>query len=147
MFHILYVSCSYESHIPFCHKYFIKYSKPVHSQVITNVKWHIKKIHGYFKYEFKKKSLTRLLWSLLEIDFSKKNIQQILSAPFLSACYERSINRDCSGYLGHSAHDGLFSSVCVSLISRGFIQDWSTKWKDFSLFCWAFHTARPLMSF
>lgn len=35
-----------------CHKYFIRYSKPVLSQVITNIRWHIRKMHGDFKHKF-----------------------------------------------------------------------------------------------
>lgn len=86
-FSYLYMLCSYDFHIPGCHKYFIRYSKPAHSQVITNVRWHIRKMHGDFKHKFCSKVWFTSYGHSKAITFTEKCVSEIsmdtlISSPF-----------------------------------------------------------------
>lgn len=80
----LYILCSYDSHI--CHKYFIRHAKPAHGQVITNVRWHIRKM--YFEHKFYSKAWFMSYSHSKEITFIEKyesaiTIDTLISGPFL----------------------------------------------------------------
>lgn len=88
IFSFLYILCSCDSHIPCCHKYFIRYSKPVHGQVITNVRWHIRKMHEDFEHKFYSKAWFISYGHSKEITFTEKYesaiiMDTLISGPFL----------------------------------------------------------------
>lgn len=87
IFSCFYMLCSYNSHIPCSYKYFIRYSKPVHRQVITNVRWHIRKMHGDFEHKFYTKACFTSYGHSKEITFTENCESAIIMDTLISSLF------------------------------------------------------------
>ena len=88
--------CSYGSHIPCSYKYFTRYSKPVHSQVIINIRWHIRKLHGDFEHKFYTKACFTSYGHSKEITFTENCESGIIMDTLINSLFSLKKDKNSS---------------------------------------------------